>query len=63
MRFTSCWSSLSLSEKDQDLELKLELEAIETQYQQWYRDLSRMREEAIEATRKRWMIKKKLAVH
>ncbi|KAI8027416.1 putative serine/threonine-protein kinase WNK4 [Camellia lanceoleosa] len=63
MRFTSCWSSLSLSEKDQDVELKLELEAIETQYQQWYRDLSRMREEAIEATRKRWMIKKKLAVH
>ncbi|KAL7203147.1 hypothetical protein ACSBR2_016454 [Camellia fascicularis] len=63
MRFTSCWSSLSLSEKDQDVELKLELEAIETQYQQWYRDLSRMREEAIEATRKRWMIKKKLVVH
>lgn len=60
---TCCGSSLSLPEKDQDVELKLELDAIEAQYQQWFHELSKMREEALETTRKRWMTKKKLTVH
>ncbi|XP_052171092.1 probable serine/threonine-protein kinase WNK10 isoform X2 [Diospyros lotus] len=59
---SSCCSTLSLSERDQDGELKVELEAIEAQYQQWFQQLSRMKEEALEATRKRWMTKKKLVV-
>ncbi|CAK9144722.1 unnamed protein product [Ilex paraguariensis] len=63
MSLTSSCSSLSLSEKDQYMDLKLELNAIEAQYQQWFQELSRMREEAMEATRKRWMTKKKLVVH
>ncbi|KAE9445760.1 hypothetical protein C3L33_22346, partial [Rhododendron williamsianum] len=60
---TCCGSSLSLPEKDQDVELKLELDAIEAQYQQWFNELSKMREEALETTKKRWMTKKKLTVH
>ncbi|KAK4476322.1 hypothetical protein RD792_015467 [Penstemon davidsonii] len=44
-------------------DLKLELEAIETQYQQWFEELSRMRQEAMEATKKKWMTKKKASVH
>ncbi|XP_058189785.1 serine/threonine-protein kinase WNK8-like [Rhododendron vialii] len=60
---TCCGSSLSLPEKDQDVELKLELDAIEAQYQQWFQELSKMREEALETTKKRWMTKKKLTVH
>ncbi|XP_021893071.1 probable serine/threonine-protein kinase WNK7 [Carica papaya] len=56
-------SSVSLSERDLDAELKLELEAVEQQYQQWFQELSRMREEALESTKKRWWAKKKLAVH
>eukprot|EP00268_Persea_americana_P015859 TRINITY_DN17490_c0_g1_i1.p1 TRINITY_DN17490_c0_g1~~TRINITY_DN17490_c0_g1_i1.p1 ORF type:complete len:665 (-),score=116.71 TRINITY_DN17490_c0_g1_i1:1858-3852(-) len=50
---------LSLTDKDEDDELKLELEVIEVQYQQWFQELSRMREEAIQSARKRWLIKKK----
>ncbi|XAR62941.1 Non-specific serine/threonine protein kinase, partial [Bertholletia excelsa] len=61
MSLTSSCSSLSLSEKDLDVELKMELSAIEAQYQQWFQELTRMREEALEATRKRWMTKKKQA--
>ncbi|CAL5339877.1 unnamed protein product [Camellia sinensis] len=57
MSLTSC-SSLSLSEKDQDVDLKLELDAIDAHYQQWFQELTRMRKEAMEATRKRWMTKK-----
>lgn len=60
---TSCWSSPPLAGKDIDVELKLELDAIESQYRQWFEELTRMREEAMEATKKRWMTKKKLAVH
>lgn len=65
MSLNSCSSSLSISEKDQDqdVELKLELDAIEAQYQQWFHELSKMREEALETTRKRWMTKNKLSVH
>ncbi|GFY93517.1 hypothetical protein Acr_08g0019130 [Actinidia rufa] len=57
LSITSCCSSLSLSEKDQDVELKLELDAIEVQYQHLFQELSSMREEALESTRKRWMTK------
>lgn len=57
---SSC-SSLITGDKDLDVELKLELDAIEAQYQNWFQELSRMRDEALEATKKRWMAKKKLA--
>ncbi|XVF22338.1 hypothetical protein REPUB_Repub12eG0163800 [Reevesia pubescens] len=62
MSLPSSCSSLSTVEKDLDAELKLELDAIEAQYQHWFHELSRMREEAVEATKRRWMAKKKLAV-
>ncbi|KAL6982131.1 non-specific serine,threonine protein kinase [Sarracenia purpurea var. burkii] len=62
MSLSSCCSSLS-SEKDEDVEMKLELDAIESQYHQWFQELSRMREEACDTTRERWTMKKKLAVH
>ncbi|KAL3815149.1 hypothetical protein ACJIZ3_016417 [Penstemon smallii] len=47
----------------EETDLKLELEAIDTQYQQWFEELSRMRQEAMEATKKKWMTKKKASVH
>ncbi|KAI3416781.1 Protein kinase domain-containing protein [Psidium guajava] len=62
MSLTSSCSSLSFAEKGMDLELKLDLDAIEAQYRHWFLELSRMREEALEATKKRWMMKKKLAI-
>ncbi|CAJ2663072.1 unnamed protein product [Trifolium pratense] len=55
---SSC-CSMSSTEKDIDLELKNELEAIESQYQNWIEELTRMKLEALEATRRRWMAKKK----
>lgn len=61
MSLTSSCSSLSLADKDIDMELKIELDSIEAQYQHWFLELSRMREEALEATKRRWMSKKKLA--
>jgi len=60
---SSCCSSVSSTEKDNDHELKLELDAIESQYQQWIEELTRMKLEALEATRRKWMSKKKIAVH
>lgn len=60
---TSSCSSIYLEEKDIDDELKLELNSIEAQYQHWFKELARMKLEALEATRKRWIAKKKLAVH
>lgn len=36
-------------------DLKVELDAIEIQYQQWFEELSKMKQEAIEATKKRWL--------
>lgn len=63
MSLTSSCSSLSLADKDLDVELKMELDAIESQYHHWFRELSRMKEEALEATKRRWMIKRKLAVN
>ncbi|KAL5750104.1 hypothetical protein ACOSP7_024707 [Xanthoceras sorbifolium] len=55
-------SSLSLADKDQCDELKLELDAINLQYQHCFQELLRMREEAIENARKRWISKKKILV-
>ncbi|KAL0547731.1 hypothetical protein IC582_012156 [Cucumis melo] len=60
MSLTSSCSSLSLADKDLDAELKMEIDAIGTHYRQLFDELSRMREEALEATRRRWIAKKKL---
>lgn len=54
--------SLSLADKDQYGELKLELDAIDTQYHQRLIELLRMREEAIENAKRRWISKKKISV-
>ncbi|XP_057429305.1 serine/threonine-protein kinase WNK8-like isoform X2 [Lotus japonicus] len=51
--------SLDLADKD---ELQLELDAIETHYQQCLRDLVKMREEAIEDVKRRWITRKKISV-
>lgn len=56
----SC-SSLSLEGKDPDVELKLELASVEAQYQHLFQELSKMKEEALETTRRRWMEKKSAA--
>ncbi|KAJ7951343.1 putative Kinase [Quillaja saponaria] len=61
LSLASSSSSLFMADKDIDLMLKLELDAIEAQYQHWFQELSRMKEEALEGTRKRWIAKKKLA--
>ncbi|XP_021767292.1 probable serine/threonine-protein kinase WNK10 isoform X2 [Chenopodium quinoa] len=52
-------SSSSLNEEEDD-ELKADLASIETQYQHWFEELARMREEALEAAKKKWMMKKKM---
>lgn len=49
--------SSSLIDKERE-ELKAELEIIEAQYQRWFHELSRMREEAMENARKRWLMRK-----
>ncbi|XP_021748203.1 probable serine/threonine-protein kinase WNK10 isoform X2 [Chenopodium quinoa] len=53
-------SSSSLNEEEQDDELRADLASIETQYQHWFEELARMREEALEAAKKKWMMKKKM---
>nr|GME02934.1 probable serine/threonine-protein kinase WNK10 [Ipomoea batatas] len=50
-------NSLSLMEKTRETELNVHLASIEEQYQQWFQQLSRMREEALQAARKRWITK------
>lgn len=50
--------SLSLADKDPADELKSEVVAIDTQYHQCFQELLRMREEAIEKAKKRWITKK-----
>lgn len=55
-------SFLCLADKDYD-ELKMELNAIIAQYQHWFEELYKMREEALEAAKKRWLAKKKLTVN
>ncbi|XVE73673.1 hypothetical protein DITRI_Ditri11bG0137700 [Diplodiscus trichospermus] len=59
---SSCSSELTV-DKDLDIELKMELDAVEAQYQHWFQELSRMRDEELDAIKRRWMAKKKLAVH
>lgn len=55
----SSLSSLTLSDKDQNnKELREELDAIDSQYNQCFRELLRRREEAIENAKKRWSIRK-----
>ncbi|KAG8391966.1 hypothetical protein BUALT_Bualt01G0242400 [Buddleja alternifolia] len=61
--FTSSCSTMNSLEGDGESDLRLELDAIETQYQQWFQELTRLRQEAMEATKKRWMTKKKVIVH
>ncbi|KAL2345928.1 hypothetical protein Fmac_007213 [Flemingia macrophylla] len=56
---TSNCTSLSLADNEIDLELKFELDAIESQYQHWFQELSRLKLEAVEATKRRWIAKKK----
>ncbi|KAL9319524.1 hypothetical protein ACSQ67_011363 [Phaseolus vulgaris] len=56
----SSTSSLNLVDKDPSDELQLELEAIETQYQQCFHELVKMREEAIENAKRRWITRKKI---
>ncbi|KAL0542372.1 hypothetical protein IC582_022477 [Cucumis melo] len=55
----SSFSTLSMEERDHQDELKMEIDAIDLQYHQCLCELSRMREEAIESAKKRWMSKKK----
>ncbi|CAL1386600.1 unnamed protein product [Linum trigynum] len=64
----SCLSSicsLSLGEEDKQQqegdELQLELAAIDMQYSMLFQELSRMREEAMENAKMKWMAKKKVA--
>lgn len=52
-----CSSTLSSGRRDHQTQMKLELDAIETQYEQWFQELSRMKHEAIVVTKKRWMSK------
>ncbi|KAK7306853.1 hypothetical protein VNO77_44813 [Canavalia gladiata] len=54
--------SLTLVDQDHSNELQLELEAIETQYQQCFLELLKMREEAIENAKRRWITRKKISV-
>ncbi|PHT37509.1 hypothetical protein CQW23_21082 [Capsicum baccatum] len=63
MRLSSNCSFLSLVEKDDldNAELKLELDTIESQYQQCFQELARIKLEAIDACRKRWTAKKNWA--
>ncbi|GMJ06287.1 EMF1-Interacting Protein 1, with no lysine (K) kinase 8 [Hibiscus trionum] len=53
---------LSVADRDKLEELKLELDVIDSQYQQCFQELVRMREEAMENARKRWITKKKVSV-
>lgn len=61
LSLTSSCSSLSFY-KGSD-QLKLEIDAIEAYYQNWFREISTMKEEAMEAARKRWMAKKSVLVN
>ncbi|MED6183047.1 hypothetical protein PIB30_034367 [Stylosanthes scabra] len=54
------FSSVS-STTDMDFELKFELQEIESQYQTWIDEICRMKLEALEAAKKRWVEKKKVS--
>ncbi|PHT26355.1 hypothetical protein CQW23_34031 [Capsicum baccatum] len=65
MRLSGNCSFLSLVEKDDmdNADLKLELDTVETQYQQCFQELARIKMEAIDACSKRWAAKKNLAAY
>ncbi|KAE9586514.1 putative protein kinase WNK-NRBP family [Lupinus albus] len=55
--------SLTLADKDHsDDELQSELDAIDIQYQQCLHQLDKMREEAIENAKRKWITRKKISV-
>lgn len=58
---SSC-STFNLLERDPESDLKSELEAIEAQYQHCLQELSKMRQEVMETTKKKWMTKNKEVV-
>jgi len=58
----SCCSPSENLDKDHLNELQSEIEAIEIQYQQSFRELMKMREEAIENVKKRWTSRKNISV-
>ncbi|CAN1139032.1 Serine/threonine-protein kinase WNK8 [Linum perenne] len=51
--------SLSIADKEEHDELQVELAAIDMQYNMYLQQLSRMREEAMENAKRKWMAKKK----
>ncbi|XVE58132.1 hypothetical protein DITRI_Ditri04bG0145700 [Diplodiscus trichospermus] len=53
---------LSLADKNKLDGLKLEIDAIDSQYHQCFQELSRIREEAMENAKKRWITRKKVSV-
>ncbi|CAJ1950462.1 unnamed protein product [Sphenostylis stenocarpa] len=58
---SSC-SYVSSTEEEIDLELQFELDVLESHYQHWINELNKMKLDALESTRKRWMARKKLAI-
>ncbi|XP_057968065.1 serine/threonine-protein kinase WNK8-like isoform X2 [Malania oleifera] len=58
LSLSSLCSSLSLADKDQYDELKLELDAIDAQYHHCFRELLRMRKDALENAKKKWVTRK-----
>ncbi|XP_019191338.1 PREDICTED: probable serine/threonine-protein kinase WNK10 [Ipomoea nil] len=50
-------NSLSMEKTRETTELNVHLASIEEHYQQWFQQLSRMREEALQAARKQWITK------
>lgn len=59
---TSSCSSLSLADTTIESELKLKFDAIEAEYQYSLQELYSKKLEALESTKRRWMVKKKLVV-
>ncbi|GKV03995.1 hypothetical protein SLEP1_g16214 [Rubroshorea leprosula] len=57
----SSFFSQSVAEKDQSDELKLELDAIDSQFHHCFQELMRMREEAIENAKKKWLTKNRVS--
>ncbi|KAK6935589.1 Protein kinase domain [Dillenia turbinata] len=57
---SSMYSSLSLADRDQPDELKFQLDAIDSQYYQYFNELSKIRDEALESARRGWNWKKKI---
>ncbi|KAK6947971.1 Protein kinase domain [Dillenia turbinata] len=57
---SSMCSSLSLAGRDRPDELKFQLDIIDSQYYQYFNELPKVREEALENARGRWNSKKKI---